>query len=305
MEYSSYKKWYYHLTLDSLGERNLLNSLDQCVNAMNVIAIGQFLYDVDVVQFDWMRNHGHLVLYATGLQCCELFAYIKKRINSKLVEDGYPPLPSDWYMNLRKLETITDLINAVTYSGRNSFDARGDILPSGYLWSSNYLLFSDINMLFEYRTLSEVSLTEARRLLGSRVILPSDYKISRLGYILPESYIMRTPDGKMTKAQSLYKDSKDYAYRMFRDFNTYRRMAADIGESWSPSGGDVDSLIDSLLNYGYGVGGVGDLPMDKRYELATRLSFAYGVEAEAVAEKLKVSQAAVSKMVYSHNKRNH
>ena len=116
---------------------------------------------------------------------------------------------------------------------------------------------------------------------------------------------MRTPDGKMTKAQNLYKDSKDYTYKMFRDYNTYRKAAADAGETWIPTGSDIDSLIDSLLNYGYGVRNINGLNMDGRYDLAVKLSTRYGLEPEVIASKLKISSTSVSQMLYSYSKKNH
>ena len=303
-EYSSLEKWYYHLTLDSLGDRNLLNDKSQCINAMNIVAIAQNLYDVKVVQFDWMRNHGHFIVYADGQRCLLFFDYSKDRLNARLIKDGYPPLPDSWFMNLRKLNSFRDLVNASTYSGRNSYDARGDILPSGYLWSSNYLLFSDISELLEYRTIASIGPAQVRRLLGSRVNLPPDYKVCKLGYVLPESYLMKTPDGRMTKVRSLYKDSKDYTYKMFRDYNTYRKTAADAGELWTPTGGDIDALIDSLLNYGYGVSGIDGLKMDDRYDIAVKLSSRYGLSPEIIASKLNISSSTVARMIYSSTKNN-
>ena len=73
-EYKSWGRWYYHLVLDSLGDRNLFNDRDEYVNGMNVVAIGQFINRIGVIQFDWMRNHGHFVLLATGLECCRFFS---------------------------------------------------------------------------------------------------------------------------------------------------------------------------------------------------------------------------------------
>lgn len=302
-EYMSYGRWYYHLVLDSLGEQNLLNTRDQCVNAMNTVAIAQYLYGTKIVQFDWMRNHGHFTLYADGIQCCHTFDYYRKRLNGKLVEDGYPPIPRNWFFRLRRLDSLNDLRVAVSYSGRNSYDARGDILPSGYLWSSNYLLFSDISELLEYKTIGEYSARKVSRLLRSDVALPSGYKVGKLGFILPESYLMKADGGLMTKAQSLYKDSKDYTYRLFRDYDTYRKAASDVGETWSPSGQDVDSLIDNLLSYGYGVNDLRELDYDKKCDLAVRLLRDYGLESDAVSSRLKLSGSAVSRLLYSYNKK--
>ncbi len=304
-EYQSYEKWYYHLTLDSLGERNLLNNRSQCVNAMNTLAIGQFLYNIGVVQFDWMRNHGHFILYATGFQCCQLFDFIRFRANAWLTKDGFPPLPKEWFMKLGRLGSLRELVNAVTYSARNSYDARNDILPGGYLWSSNYLIFCEINELFEYKTILGMGSSRVRQLLGSRVKLPSDYRICKLGYVLPESYLMMVSEEKgLTKAQSLYKDSKDYTYKLFRDYNTYAKVAADAGEKWILSGSDVDSLIDGLLNYGFGVNSVNDLSIDKKCDLATRLAYYYGLSPQEVALRLNMSRSTVSQLLYSYAKKH-
>lgn len=262
-EYKSWGRWYYHLVLDSLGERNLFNNRDEYVNGMNIVAIAQYQTGTDVIQFDWMRNHGHFVVRATGEQCCRFFDYSRYRLNAKLIKDGYPPLPDDWFFKLIRLDTLNELVNAVSYSARNSYDAMSNVLPGGYLWSSNYLIFSNISDMIDCKTVEQAGTREMIGILGSNVKLPADYKVCKLGFILPESYLLRTEDGSMTKARSLYKDSKDYAYHLFRDYDTYRRVASDLGEAWSPTGGDVDPIISNLLEINYGVKSVKSLDGDR------------------------------------------
>ena len=72
-EYKSWGRWYYHLVLDSLEGRNLFYDREEYVNGMNIVALAQFLTKIGVIQFDWMRNHGHFIVLATGLQCCHFF----------------------------------------------------------------------------------------------------------------------------------------------------------------------------------------------------------------------------------------
>ena len=76
-EYKSWGRWYYHMTLDSLGKRNLFNDRDEYINGMNVVALSQFLNKVGIIQFDLMRNHAHFTLLATGLQCCRYFDFLR------------------------------------------------------------------------------------------------------------------------------------------------------------------------------------------------------------------------------------
>lgn len=303
-EYKSWGRWYYHLVLDSLGERNLFNDRGEYVNGMNTVALAQFLTKVEVIQFDWMRNHGHFILLATGLQCCRFFDYTRYRINARLIKDGYPPLPEDWFFKLIRLDTFSELINAVSYSARNSYDARADILPGGYLWSSNYLMFDDIKEIIDYKTVGEMGTREMIGLFGSNVKLPESYKVCKLGFILPESYLLRTDDGTMTKARSLYKDSKDYAYRLFRDYDTYRRVASDIGEVWSPTGGDVGPLIRNLLEINYKVADIKNLDAENRCDLAVTLVTRYGLGEAEIASRLNLSPSMVSKLLYSYKKKN-
>ena len=303
-EYKSWGRWYYHLVFDSLGERNLFNDRDEYVNGMNVVALAQFLTEVGVIQFDWMRNHGHFILLATGLQCCRFFDYSRYRLNARLIKDGYPPLPDDWFFKLIRLETFNELVNAASYSARNSYDAMSGILPGGYLWSSNYLMFSNIGEIIDYKTVGTIGTRRMTRLLGSNVKFPESYKVCKLGYILPESYLLRTEDGTMTKARSLYKDSKDYAYRLFRDYDTYRRVASDIGEEWSPAKGDMGPLIRNLLDVNYGVKDIKTLDSEKRCDLAVTLGVRYGLKVEEIASRLSLSSSMVSKLIYSYSKKN-
>lgn len=301
-EYQSWGKWYYHLALDSLGERNLFNDRDEYINGMNVVAIGQFLHKVGVIQFDLMRNHGHFIVLASGKDCCRFFDYLRYRLNLRLIKDGFPSLTEKWFFMLRRLETKAELANSVSYSARNSYDARRDILPGGYLWGSNYLMFSDIKEIIEYKTVGGIGTCGMIRLLGSKVKLPEAYKVCKLGFILPESYLLKTDDGAMMKARSLYKDSKDYAYRLFRDYETYRRVASDIRDVWTPEGNGVDSLVRELMNIKYGVDNILSLDGDKRCDLAVTLGTKYGLVPEEVAARLNLSSSMVSRLIYSYNK---
>ena len=303
-EYKSWGRWYYHLVLDSLGDRNLFNDKAEYINGMNTVALAQLMTGMDVIQFDWMRNHGHFILLATGLECCRFFDYIRFRLNARLVKDGFSPLPDKWFFKLLRLGSLNELVNAVSYSARNSYDARRDILPGGYLWSSNYVMFSDVKEIIDYKTVGEIGTCDMIRLLGSKVKLPEAYKVCKLGFILPESYLLKTDDGVMTKACSLYKDSKDYTYRIFRDYDTYKRTASELGEAWSPSGSDVDSLIENILNVNYGVKDLRDLDAGKKCDLAVTLGIGYGLRVEEIAPRLHLSSSMVSKLLYSYSKKN-
>ena len=299
-QYMSYDRWYYHMVLDSLGTRKLFNNREEYVYGMNAVALAQYMYDVRIIQFDLMSNHAHFVVLATGMSCLNFFYLIRAKINSRLVSDGYAPIPADWFFRLFRLETKEDLVNAVSYSARNPYDAINGHLPSGYLWSSSYMMFSDLTALIESRTVGETGIREMRRILGSKTRLPDGYKVCKLGYVLPESYVMRV--GGVPKAMTLYGDAKDYSYSIFKDYGTYRKTASDFGEEWAPSGSDAKRLVSDLLNLCFGVKEAGKLDTGRKCDLAVMLGTRYGMPPAEIAGCTGLSPSAVSRLLYSYSK---
>jgi len=66
----------------------------------------------------------------------------------------------------------------------------------------------------------------------------------------------------------------------------------------------VDSLIENILNINYGVRDIGGLDPEKCCDLAVTLGLRYGLNAEEIASRLRLSSSMVSKLLYSYSKKN-
>ena len=143
---------------------------------------------------------------------------------------------------------------------------------------------------------------------------------------IPMTHVCRFPHTKKTLINSIDIDNKnnrlvtggsDGIVKIW-DFNSLTRKpkpnhSVDCSEekdfpivsvSWSPSGGDVDSLIGNILNVNYGVKDVMALDAGKRCDLAVTLCLDYGLKVEDVATRLRLSSSMVSKLIYSYSKKH-
>ena len=110
-EYRSWKKGYYHLSTDGWKEGCLFHTPAQYAYGMILIGLLVLKYSLKIYSFSLMPNHIHLVLCATGNACVEAFDYFRKKINERLVKDGYPPLPPDYGFNLAPITTEKQMRN--------------------------------------------------------------------------------------------------------------------------------------------------------------------------------------------------
>ena len=190
-EYRKQPKWYYHVTFDAIETGQLFNNDDEYACGMNSVAIGQYVFGLSVIAFVLMVNHCHFLVYGSGESIVRFFLFVKRRINRKLKEDGFPPLPEDYGFKMVKVEDERQLADTIVYIARNPLKARPDVTAEGYIWGSARLIFNECGRLYDKARVADVSYRESVRLFKTKTRLPENYLFNRpLGFILPESYVL-------------------------------------------------------------------------------------------------------------------
>jgi REP element-mobilizing transposase RayT len=290
-EYRFWPKWYYHLTFDSLEKGQLFNDDGEYANGMNGVAIGQYIYNLSVVAFNLMINHCHILAYGSGEDMVRFFIFMKRRLNDRLRDDGYPQLPGNYGFKLVKVENEGQLRDTVLYIARNPVRACPNVTVGGYMWGSTCLIFSELNKIFEKKQLSELSWREKRVLLRSDVSLPDNYVFNeQYGFILPESYVLTE------KAEQMFGTAWNYTYGVVRNIDGYLRIAEGIGESVVLSDEELNDVISQSLKKMFKVSSVRELGVDDRCRLAMVLKNKYKVNVKRIARKLQIDVAVLKKL---------
>lgn len=285
---------YYHLVVESFEKGQMFNNDLQFAAGMNTVALAQFVYEVVILVFDLMVNHAHFLVRCTGAAAVDFFISFKKRVNSELVADGYPPLPDDLGFKLLPID-VNDpyhLKDVAVYIPRNPYKASSRITPSGYIWSSNYLIFSDIIKLIQKMPLKEFSASKLRKTLKSKTVLPGDYLFNEnLGIILPESYVATD------EVEKIIGSSWNYCDRIVRNMDAYVRIAEKISDRIFINDNELGTIIYSICKNKYGVKSYLELGLSDRCSLAVRLAKDYHIEPKRICRKLSIERSVLEDLL--------
>lgn len=290
-EYRTWPRWYYHLTFDSIEKGQLFNNDGDYTHGMNGIAIGQYIHKLSIIAFVLMVNHCHILLLGSGKDIVNFFIFMKRRINKRLVAQGFPPLPKEYGFKLVRIEDPMQFKDTIVYIARNPLKARPDITAGGYLWGSTNLIFSETDKLFAKRELKNMSDREIMRRLKSKVVLPNSYVFNEsLGFILPESYV------DVRKAEQSLQDSWRFSSGIVRNMDANLKIAEGIGELVILSEGELDEIIFQNLKKQFNVNSVNELSTDNKCRLAVILKRRYRIDTKRIARKLRIDVAVLNKL---------
>lgn len=290
-EYRSWPQWYYHLIFDSFEKGQIFNNRVEYAQGMNGIAIGQYLYNLAIVAFNLMINHCHILAYGSGENMVKFFIFMKRRINDRLRDDGFPLLPEDYGFKLVRVEDKRQMADTIIYIARNPLKACPTASVNGYRWGSTHLIFNEMKDLYERKRIGELSYREKRGLLKSGVALPDDYSYNeKYGFILPDSYVLTG------KAEQMFGKSWDYFYGIVRNIDAYLRIAEGLGEEVILSDDELNDVIAQTLRKKFNVSSINELGADDRCRLATVLKNKYKVTVKRIARKLHMDVSTLKKL---------
>lgn len=290
-EYRSWPRWYYHLVFDSFEKGQLFNDKGEYAQGMNGVAIGQYLYNLSIVAFNLMINHCHILAHGSGEDMVKFFIFMKRRINDRLREDGYPSLPERYGFKMVKVEDKRQMADTIIYIARNPLKACPTANVNGYIWGSTNLIFNEMKDLYERKPLGELSSREKRQLLKSGVSLPDDYSYNeKYGFILPDSYVL------IAKAEQMFERSWNYFYGIVRNVDGYLRIEEGLGEEVILTEDELNNVIAQTLKKTFNVSNIYELGPDDLCRLAMVLKTKYKVTIKRIARKLHIDVSILNKL---------
>lgn len=192
-------KGYYHMFANGDDARNFITTTEEFKKSFNRFGICAYRTGATVVAASVEDSHPHALLWGTFEECHnfkDLYEDLSKRsiVQQRGSLDG---------VNLVcELCSITDeqyLRNAAAYVIIQATKDGKAIMPYDYLYGTGSLYFRSSHTILPWLTddngqilktykISELSVKEKLRLVGSKADLPGDWLVCN-GFILPESYV--------------------------------------------------------------------------------------------------------------------
>ena len=290
--YRGLKHAYYHLSSDGLKQGRLFNTTAQYAFGMTLIGLISLRFGLVIYSFSLMPNHLHVLLSGTGAACTDAFDYLKRKITARLVQDGYPPLPDDYWFKLTHIETPEQMKTNFVYIDRNAYELQYCI-PSGHIWSSCYLYYSKISDLLLSSPADSLSKRQLEQWTGSRISIPKTWQFHPVYGLLPGSFIEKTLFYK------LFPTPKEYLTRLVKDYEAFIKLADTLGETFIYSKEETEDLLQKLVSELYPGRWLKQLTGNEKARLVQIMVNQYKIPPADTAQSLNMPERLVSQILRS------
>ena len=251
---------------------------DSFKTGMNIIGISSRLFpDIVIITFELMTNHLHGTMAGKEQRIKLLFATIKSFLKRKLCADL-----TNWDCRLRKIESIKDARNVITYNNRNGFLINEDESPYSYPWGANRYFFNPEAKSRFYANCSTFGFDERRKACASHKA-DSIKDLKKLdGYVSPLSFC------DIEAGEGLFRNASHYFYELSKNIESQKKIAEEIGERIFYTDNELFRVVVSLSNGKYNVDKPSLLPRDAKVEVAKTLHYDYNATNKQIIRMLNM-----------------
>ena len=285
-EYRQWKNGYYHLSTDGWKEGRLFHTASQYAYGMIVMGLLTLLFDVKVYAFSLMPNHVHIVLSGTGAACLDVFDYLRHKLSARLVKDGHPPIPDNYWFKLVPIEDEKQMKKVIIYVDRNAYENQISV-PSGYPWSTGPLHFSLLGTMMKGQPANTFSKRKLNEMTGTDKPIPPHWEFHPQLGLLPSSFV----DNRLFL--KLFDGPKEYESRLVKDYEAFVQVARSLDEALDYSKEDYAIIVNQLLQERFSGRGLWQLSNDEKGKLAVDMMKRYDMSSTQISQALNLSEYLV------------
>ena len=291
-EYRAKGNGYYHLCTDGLKEGLIFNNAAEFAFGMCLMGLIWLKFSIRIYAFELMPNHIHIILSGTGEHCLMAFDYLKRKLSARLLRDGYPPLPDDYWFKLVGLENQEQLKNEILYILRNPLE-KGFCIVGGYLWGTEWIYYSDFPKALEGTLARKMSKRSLSKLFASEEDIPGHWQINPYLGLLPDSFV----DTSVVRA--FFPTPKDLQTALVKDYEVHFQIANRLGELIEFSKSELASIVTQTLQKRFGGRDLRALSEVEKGKLAIILNREFGLNSYQISTSIFVREKVVRQLLAS------
>ena len=275
---------FYHLCTPGEKQSVIFRSAEDYAYMMTLVAICAYAFpNLQIVTFEIMSNHIHIILCGDEAEILAFFALLKQRLKRYFVErkmtvnltyfDCKQPIP---------ILTLDALRNQIAYVNRNNYVVDPDQTPFSYPYGANRFYFTPATRHYSDGRFGDLPILEKRALLHSRNIdYPGHWTLVD-GYVSPASYV------RFDIGEGVFRDARHYFHKVSRDIESYKEVAELLGDSVYYTDDELIAAIYKICREDYKAEKPTLLTSDQKMQLARRLRFDYNADNKKIARLLKI-----------------
>lgn len=261
---------FYHLCTPGDSQLVLFETDDDFRFAMNLMASSTYSEpDVNVITFEAMRTHLHLIGEGPVAAAEEWFSKFRKRLYRFYQSTGRVRNLDSFQASVFLIGDISFLRNSIAYVNRNGYLVHPEHTPFSYPWGANRFFFNPDAKQRRDRKYGDLFIRERRQLFGSHSVdYPGEASIVD-GYISPAFFC------DLKFGEDVFRDARHYFSLVSRSVEAYKDIANLLGDSIFYTDDELYLIVRQICRDRYGNARPEILTLEQKMELARTLRFEY------------------------------
>lgn len=283
---------FYHLHTKPLEDDIIFQDVEELKTAMNFIAIAAKEVHIELLAFALMSNHFHFIIRGELVDGLEFFRRVRKRLSNYLSRRGRPAVLEKVTVDkdTQPIASLTQLRNEIAYVIRNPYVVRADVNPFAWPWCSGYLYYNPFLSEMVSKPVHELSYRERRHITRTvEAELDPSFRV-RNGMIVPESFV------NYRLVESLFPNARKFAWWVLKNVEAQFKVSNELGERPDLNDDELFLMAQKICRTQFGQDSVGELPYQKRKELAVILKNKWGASNGQIARIGRLDQRTVNEM---------
>lgn len=282
---------YWHVYTDGTKMQNIFCCEDDFKTGMWCLAAGVHLCEgVQMLTFELMGNHAHLILAGQREACIKAFDLFAERLKKAFPKRLRAVDWSQFKMDILPIESLQALRNEIIYANRNAFVANPSYTPDTYPWGGGCAYFSPWLQHLTTSPLGELPILTQRSLLHTK-------NIERLADLRQMNSMPFIPSFcNIRLGESMFRDARSYFNSLTRNAEAFSQIAARLKDIIFLTDDELYSAMISYINKEYSVRTAAELSAQQKIDTARHMHFHYNASNQQLRRLLRMDIAVLEEL---------
>ena len=282
---------YWHIYTDGTKMQNIFCCEEDFKTGMWCLAAGVHLCkEVQMLTFELMGNHAHLILAGQRKACIRAFDLFVARLKKAFPKRERAIDWSQFKMDILPIESLQALRNEIIYANRNAFVANPTYTPDSYPWGGGCAYFCTWLKHLVTSDIGKLPIRTQRAFLHTKQIAPfADLReINSMPFI--PSFC------NIALGESMFRDARSYFNSLTRNAEAFSQIASRLKDAIFLTDDELYSAMISFINKEYSVRKVEELSSKQKIDTARHMHFNYNASNQQLRRLLRMDIAILEEM---------
>ena len=278
---------FWHVCTDGSVMADVFCSEDDFREGMVALAVCAVLFGKsELVTFELMNNHVHLVMCGAKEACLEFFEMFKARLKRWAQRVGRPIDWNRFEAQILVIDSLRSLRNEILYAHRNAYVANRAYTPFSYPWGGGWAYFNPVVERLAVVGLSEIGARKMRELTHYRDV----HELARLKFDGDIPYIPSFC--RVDIGQDVFQNARSYFHGLCRNVEAFSQIASRLKDRVVLTDDEMFVVAARLAMEGYATK-VRMLTAEQKIQLARKLHYDYNASNVQLRRVLALEMAVL------------